>query len=71
MGGRPANPSRAAIGIRRILCGVDFSDFSRHALAHAAAIARWYNATVTLFHAYAPAMSSDLGRPFGPGSAMG
>ncbi len=55
------------IDIRRILCGVDFSDFSRHALAHAAAIARWYKATVTLFHAHAPAMSPDLGA--GPGAS--
>jgi len=40
MSGRLANPSQAVIRMQRILCGVDFSDFSRHALAHAAAIAR-------------------------------
>jgi nucleotide-binding universal stress UspA family protein len=38
------------IEIRRILCPVDFSDFSRRALAHAVAIARWYESTITLFH---------------------
>jgi nucleotide-binding universal stress UspA family protein len=38
------------IEIRRILCPVDFSDFSRRALAHAVAIARWYESTVTLVH---------------------
>jgi len=38
------------IEIRRILCPIDFSDFSRHALDHAVAIARWYDSTVTLLH---------------------
>jgi nucleotide-binding universal stress UspA family protein len=50
------------IEIRRILCPVDFSDFSRHAFDHAVAIARWYESTITLLHvsagvpaaAYAP-----------------
>ena len=50
------------IEIRRILCPIDFSDFSRRALDHAVAIAKWYDATVTLLHvcaitpvaAYAP-----------------
>lgn len=50
------------IEIRRILCPVDFSDFSRRALDHAVAVARWYEATVTLLNvcsavpvvAYAP-----------------
>ena len=41
------------IEIKSILCPVDFSDFSRHALAHAVVIARWYDATLTVFHAYA------------------
>ena len=55
------------IEIRRILCPIDFSDFSRRALDHAAAIAKWYDAAVTMFHvcaivptaAYAPG-SPDL-----------
>jgi nucleotide-binding universal stress UspA family protein len=50
------------IQIRRILCPIDFSDFSRRALDHAAAIAKWYQSTITLLHvsplvlpvAYAP-----------------
>ena len=50
------------IEIRRILCPIDFSDFSRRALDHAVAIANWYGATITLLHvaaivptaAYAP-----------------
>ena len=36
--------------ITRILCPVDFSEFSRNALDHAAAIARWYAADVTALH---------------------
>ncbi len=38
------------IEIRRILCPIDFSDFSRRAVNHAVAIATWYESTVTLFH---------------------
>lgn len=54
------------IEIKSILCPVDFSEFSRHALAHAVVIARWYEATVTVFHAYAAVpppvlFSSNLG----------
>jgi nucleotide-binding universal stress UspA family protein len=52
------------IEIRRILCPIDFSDFSRHALDHAVAIARRYESTLTLLHvspllpasAFAPGM---------------
>jgi nucleotide-binding universal stress UspA family protein len=50
------------IEIQRILCPIDFSDFSRHALDHAVAIAKWYESTISLLHvctavpvaAYAP-----------------
>jgi len=38
--------------IRRVLCPVDFSDFSRRALHHAAAIAEWYTAELHVLHAY-------------------
>lgn len=34
----------------RVLCPVDLSDLSMRALAHAAAIARWYGATLTVLH---------------------
>lgn len=34
--------------IRRILCPVDFSEYSRQALDHAVAIARWYDARITV-----------------------
>jgi nucleotide-binding universal stress UspA family protein len=36
--------------IMRILCPIDFSEFSRHAADHAFAVARWYGATVTGLH---------------------
>ena len=50
------------IQIRRVLCPVDFSEFSRRAVEHAVAIATWYESAVTLLHvspivplaAYAP-----------------
>ena len=35
------------ISIKRILCPVDMSAFSRRALCHAAALGRWYEGTVT------------------------
>jgi nucleotide-binding universal stress UspA family protein len=40
------------IELRRILCPVDFSDHSLHALSHAAALARWYAAPLTVQFVY-------------------
>ena len=40
--------------IKRILCPVDFSDASRHAIEHAIVIARWYKASITALHVYKP-----------------
>jgi nucleotide-binding universal stress UspA family protein len=40
------------ISIERILCPIDFSDISRHALVHAAAIARWYEARLTVLYVF-------------------
>ncbi len=40
--------------INRILCPVDLSDVSRHAINHAALLARWYKATVTALHVCNP-----------------
>jgi nucleotide-binding universal stress UspA family protein len=37
--------------LRRILCPIDFSDVSRHALDHAVALARWCKARVTVLYA--------------------
>jgi nucleotide-binding universal stress UspA family protein len=38
------------IQLERILCPTDFSEFSRHALDHAAAIAGWYGARLCVLH---------------------
>jgi len=40
------------IEIQRILCPIDFSDYSRHALDHAVALARWYESTITVLHVF-------------------
>ena len=40
------------IRIERILCPVDFSEISQHALDHAAAIANWYEASLTLLYVF-------------------
>ena len=40
------------ITIANILCPVDFSDSSRHALEHAIQLARWFGATVTAYYVY-------------------
>jgi nucleotide-binding universal stress UspA family protein len=54
------------VEIRRILCPIDFSDFSRHALDHALAIAKWYKSTVTVLHVFSPAPVTT----FGPGPVV-
>ena len=54
------------INIERILCPMDLSDCSQHGFNHAAAIARWYDASLTVVHvfetvpvaAYAPGAGS-------------
>jgi nucleotide-binding universal stress UspA family protein len=40
------------VSINRILCPIDFSDFSLDALRHGLKLAEWYSAQVTLFHVY-------------------
>ena len=42
------------VTIRSILCPVDFSTFSRHALQHGAQLARWFQATLNVLYVYAP-----------------
>jgi CPA2 family monovalent cation:H+ antiporter-2 len=51
--------------ITRILCPVDFSEASRHAIDHATAIARWYNASITALHVYDPMLMPVPGLPPG------
>jgi nucleotide-binding universal stress UspA family protein len=41
------------VAFAKILCPVDFSEFSRLALAHAVALARWYGARVVALHVFA------------------
>src|SRR6185436_19123551 len=50
------------IHITRILCPVDFSECSRHALDEAIAIAHLYGACVTALHVFPEAIAAD---PFG------
>ncbi|MCC7415549.1 MAG: universal stress protein [Acidobacteria bacterium] len=45
----------AMIEIQRILCPVDFSEASRHALEHAVAVANWYESEVAALHVLTPA----------------
>ena len=58
--------------IRRILCPVDFSDASQHALDHAVMIAGWYRARITALHVRHPAFLVEppiLFTDFGGGAA--
>ncbi len=52
------------IDIKRILCPIDFSDHSMHALDHAVAFAKWYGSSITLLHVRPPA---PVPYPAGPG----
>jgi len=56
------------VQIRQILCPLDFSDVSRHALDHARAIARQYASTLTLLHVcpLMPAAAAAPGLPLVP-----
>ncbi|MQA31794.1 MAG: universal stress protein, partial [Luteitalea sp.] len=38
------------IDFTQVLCPVDFSESSTRALAHAATLARWYEAQLTVLH---------------------
>jgi nucleotide-binding universal stress UspA family protein len=53
------------IELRRILCPVDFSDYSRHALDHATTLARWYESAVDVLyvHPIVPVAASAPGAP--------
>lgn len=43
-----------------LLCPVDFSDISQHAFDHAAAIARWYEARLTVLYVFVTRPTMDL-----------
>src|SRR5579862_9933139 len=51
------------VTIKQILCPVDFSEGSRHAIDHAAAIARWYRASISALHVYHPMFTPVPGLP--------
>ncbi len=59
--------------IKTVLCPVDFSDHSRHALAHAVQLARWFESMVTVLHVYPstvpvpPVVFGGLPGPIPPG----
>jgi nucleotide-binding universal stress UspA family protein len=40
--------------ISRVLCPIDFSEPSQHALEHAEAVAQWYRAPITVLHLLTP-----------------
>jgi nucleotide-binding universal stress UspA family protein len=48
------------IELRRILCPIDFSESSRHALDHAMAVARRYGSTVTMLNVCPPLSAMPL-----------
>ena len=50
------------IEVKRILCPVDFSEFSRHALDYAVVLAGWYESEITVLHAF----SMPIGLPVVP-----
>jgi nucleotide-binding universal stress UspA family protein len=49
--------------IKRILCPVDFSETSAHAIEQAIALARWYKAGITALHVYTPIFMPVPGLP--------
>lgn len=61
---RPERDRLTLVDIRRILCPIDFSDASRHALEYAVASARWYGAQIILLHTY------DAPQPWVPAPPM-
>ena len=65
----PCARLNAVIEIQRILCPIDFSDFSRRALDDAVAIANWYDSTVTVLHVYS-AMPVGAGTPMPPSTVL-
>jgi nucleotide-binding universal stress UspA family protein len=50
----------AMIEIGHVLCPVDFSEFSRRAVDHAIAMARWYEARLTVLHVFVNRPTMDL-----------
>ena len=53
----------ARIAIARILCPVDFSEFSLCAFEHAVALGRWFDARVSVLHVIPYVVTPDSGLP--------
>jgi nucleotide-binding universal stress UspA family protein len=49
-------------GIQRILCPIDFTEFSRRALRHAIALARWKECELVVLHVVEPAIAIHAAR---------
>ena len=65
--GRPSTSTAASprgrvvdVRLRRLLCPVDYSDASRRALEHAAAVARWFDAALTVLHVVPPGTPAQI-----------
>ena len=57
--------------IKRILCPIDFSDASTHAIDQAVAFASWCKARITVLHVCSPMHLTDTGLEMsGPGEAI-
>jgi len=54
------------VDINRILCPVDFSEFSERALEHAVTIARWYESAITVLHVVDVRLEPPVGPPLAP-----
>jgi nucleotide-binding universal stress UspA family protein len=54
------------IALQRILCPTDFSSFSRRALEHATALARWYEADVTALYVHPLTLAAVPELPYVP-----
>ena len=48
------------IRFSHVLCPIDLSDISQHVVDHAAAIARWYDARLTLLYVFVNRPTMDL-----------
>ena len=53
----------AVISISHIVCPVDFSEFSRHALGYAEAFAERYDSRLSVVHVFPPPATLDLPEP--------
>ena len=53
------------VDVQRIVCPIDFSDASRHALEHAAVSARWHRAHLRVIHVYSTPEETPQRKSYG------